>query len=66
MIILHLSHGLTLISLCTGRRETISEKGTFKLKIQLLVFMKNLAKQLVLVAKGILKLSDSQGNTIGE
>jgi hypothetical protein len=34
-------------------------------KIKLLVLMKSLAKQLVLVAKGILKLGDSQGNTFG-
>jgi hypothetical protein len=35
-------------------------KGTFKLKIQLFVFVKNLAKQLVLIAKGILKLDNSK------
>jgi hypothetical protein len=40
-------------------------KRTFKFKIKLLVRMKNLAKQLVLVAKGILKLNDSQIKTIG-
>jgi hypothetical protein len=34
-------------------------------KIKLLVLTKNHAKQLVLVAKGILKLGDSQGNTLG-
>jgi hypothetical protein len=40
-------------------------KRTFKLKIQLLVPTTNLEKQLVLVAKGILKLGDSQGKTLG-
>jgi hypothetical protein len=63
MIILQLSHGLALISSCTDRREVILEKRTFKLKIQLLIFTKKLAKQLVLVAQSILKLGNSQGNT---
>jgi hypothetical protein len=40
-------------------------KGTLKLKIQLFVLTKNLAKQLVLIAKGILKLDDSQRKTLG-
>jgi hypothetical protein len=40
------------------QREAIS-KIAFKFKIKLLIFMKNLAKQLVLVAKGTLKLGDS-------
>jgi hypothetical protein len=35
-------------------------KNTFKLKIQLLVLMKKLAKQVILIAQGILKLGDSQ------
>jgi hypothetical protein len=65
MIILQLSHGLTLISSCMDQREAILEKNTFKLKIQLLVLTKNLVNQLVLVAKGILKLSDSQRKTLG-
>jgi hypothetical protein len=39
--------------------------GAFKLKIQLYVFTKNLAKQLVLIAKGILKLDDSKEKTLG-
>jgi hypothetical protein len=38
--------------------------STFKLKIQHFVFTKNLAKQLVLVTKGIFKLSNSQRKTI--
>jgi hypothetical protein len=40
-------------------------RSTFKLKIQLLVFMKNLTKQPVLIAKGTLKLNDSQRKTLG-
>jgi hypothetical protein len=63
-IILQLSHGLALISSCTDRREAISEKSTFKFKIQLLILMKKLAKQLFLVAQSIFKLSDSQGKTL--
>jgi hypothetical protein len=39
--------------------------STFQLKIQLFILMKNLAKQLVLVVKGIFKLDDSQGKTLG-
>jgi hypothetical protein len=39
-------------------------RSIFKLKIQLFVFTKNLAKQLVLIAKGILKLDDSQRKTL--
>jgi hypothetical protein len=64
MIIVELSHGLALISSCTDRRETISEKNTFRLKIQSLVFMKDLAKQFVLIAQSILKLDDSQRKTL--
>jgi hypothetical protein len=40
-------------------------RSTFQLKIQLFILMKNLAKQLVLIAKGIFKLDDSQGKTLG-
>jgi hypothetical protein len=36
------------------------QRSTFKLKIQLRILTKNLAKELVLVAMGILKLNDSQ------
>jgi hypothetical protein len=42
-----------------GSKRSNLRKNTFKLKIQFLVLTKNLAKQLVLIAKGILKLSDS-------
>jgi hypothetical protein len=65
MIILQLSHGLALISSYVDRREAISEKSTFKLKIQLFVSVKNLAKQLILIANGILKLDNSKGKTLG-
>jgi hypothetical protein len=41
------------------------KKGTLKLKIQPFVLMKNLAKQLVLIAKSIFKFSDSQRKTLG-
>jgi hypothetical protein len=41
-------------------------RGTFKFKIQFLVLMKNFAKQLELVTKGILKLDDSQRKTLRE
>jgi hypothetical protein len=40
-------------------------KNTFKFKIQLFVLTKNLAKQFVLIAQGILKLDDSQRKTLG-
>jgi hypothetical protein len=40
-------------------------RSTFQLKIQLFILTKNLAKQLVLVAKSIFKLDDSQGKTLG-
>jgi hypothetical protein len=39
-------------------------KITFKLKIQFLVLMKDLTKQLVLVAKSIFKFGDSQRKTL--
>jgi hypothetical protein len=48
-----------------GSKSSNFRRSTFKLKIQLFVFTKNLAKQLVLIAKGILKLDDSQRKTIG-
>jgi hypothetical protein len=60
MIVVQLSHGLALISSCTDRREAILEKSTFKFKIQFLVLTKNLAKQFILIAQGILKLGDSK------
>jgi hypothetical protein len=54
----------THIIVC-GSKSSDFRRSTFKLKIQLFVFMKNLAKQLVLIAKGILKLDESQRKTIG-
>jgi hypothetical protein len=39
--------------------------NTFKLKIQLFVLAKNLTKQLVLIAKCILKLDNSRRKTLG-
>jgi hypothetical protein len=48
-----------------GSKRSNLRKGTLKLKIQLFVLTKNLAKQIVLIAKGILKLDDSQGKTLG-
>jgi hypothetical protein len=48
-----------------GSKRSNFRKGTLKLKIQLFVLMKNLAKQLVLIAKGILKFGDSQIKTLG-
>jgi hypothetical protein len=56
---------LALISSCVDRREAISEKRTLKLKIQLFVLVKNLIKQLDLVAKTIFKFDDSQRKTLG-
>jgi hypothetical protein len=47
-----------------GSKRSNFRKSTFKLKIQFLVLTKNLAKQLVLIAKGILKLNDSQIKTL--
>jgi hypothetical protein len=48
-----------------GSKRSNIRKRTFKFKIQLLVLTKKIAKQLVLVAKGILKLGDSQRKTLG-
>jgi hypothetical protein len=42
-----------------GLKRSNFRKDTFKFKIKLLVLTKNLAKHLVSVAKGILKLGDS-------
>jgi hypothetical protein len=47
-----------------GSKSCNFGRSTFKLKIQLFIFTKNLAKQLVLIAKGILKLDDSKGKTL--
>jgi hypothetical protein len=65
MILLQLSHGCTHIIM---RRSNSSDfrSSTFKLKIQLFVFTKNLAKQFVLIGKGILKLDDSQKRLSGD
>jgi hypothetical protein len=48
-----------------GSKRSNFRNGTFKFKIKLLVLMKNLAKKLVLVANGIIKLNDSQRKAIG-
>jgi hypothetical protein len=48
-----------------GSKRGNFRRSTFQLKIQLLILMKNLTKQLVLVAKGIFKLDDSQGKILG-
>jgi hypothetical protein len=48
-----------------GSKSSNFRRSTFKLKIQFFVFMKNLTKQLVLIAKGILKLDHSQRKTLG-
>jgi hypothetical protein len=48
-----------------GSKRSNFRRSTFKIKIKLLVLTKNLAKQLVFVAKDILKLNDSQRKTIG-
>jgi hypothetical protein len=48
-----------------GSKSNNFRKSTFNLKIQPFVFMKNLAKQLILITKGILKLDDSQRKTLG-
>jgi hypothetical protein len=41
------------------------ERNTFKLKIQLFILIKNLAKQLVLIAKSIFKFGNSQRKILG-
>jgi hypothetical protein len=48
-----------------GSKRSNLRKRTLKLKVQPFVLMKNLAKQLVLVAKCILKLDDSRRKTLG-
>jgi hypothetical protein len=48
-----------------GSKSSNFGRSTFKLKIQLFVFAKNFVKQLVLIAKNILNLDDSKGNTLG-
>jgi hypothetical protein len=53
----------THIIVCGSKRSNL-RKGTLKLKIQLFVLTKNLAKQLDLIAKGILKFGDSQRKTL--
>jgi hypothetical protein len=45
--------------------EKQSQKRTLKLKIQPFVLTKNLAKELVLVAKSIFKFDDSRRKTLG-
>jgi hypothetical protein len=47
-----------------GSNRSNIRKRTFKLKIQLLVFMKNPAKQFILIAQSIFKLDDSQRKTL--
>jgi hypothetical protein len=48
-----------------GSKRSNLRKRTLKLKIQPFVLMKNLAKQLVLVAKSIFKFNDSRRKTRG-
>jgi hypothetical protein len=47
-----------------GSKSSNFKRSTFKLKIQLFIFTKNLAKQFVLIAKDNLKLDDSQRKTL--
>jgi hypothetical protein len=61
MIILQLSRCLALISSYMDRREAISETQA---QDSTFILTKNLIKQLVLVAKGIFKLNDSQEKTL--
>jgi hypothetical protein len=49
-----------------GSKRSNFKEITFKSKIKLLVLMKNLAKQLVLITNGILKLNDSQKRPSGD
>jgi hypothetical protein len=46
--------------------EKQSKKRALKFKVKLLIFMKNLAKQLILDAKGTHKLGDSQRKILGD
>jgi hypothetical protein len=55
----------THIIMCGSKRSNF-RRSTFQLKIQLFILMKNLTKQLVLVAKSIFKLDDSQEKTLGD
>jgi hypothetical protein len=48
-----------------GLKRRSLRKSTLKLKIQLFVLTKNLAKQLILITKGILKFGDLQRKTLG-
>jgi hypothetical protein len=48
-----------------GSKSSNFGKRTLKLKILLFVFMEDLTKQLVLVAKSIFKFGDSQRKTLG-
>jgi hypothetical protein len=48
-----------------GLKRSNLRKRTLKLKIQLFVLMKDLIKQLVLIAKSIFKFGDSQRKIIG-
>jgi hypothetical protein len=48
-----------------GSKRSNLRKRTLNLKIQLFVLVKNLTKQLVLVAKSIFKFGDSQRKTLG-
>jgi hypothetical protein len=47
-----------------GSKRSNLRKRTLKLKIQLFVLAKNLTRELVLVAKGILKFGNSQRKTL--
>jgi hypothetical protein len=49
-----------------GSKRSNLRKSTFILKIQLFVLTKNLTKQLVLIAKGILKLAEYKGRLMGD
>jgi hypothetical protein len=63
MIILQLPHDLALISSCIDRREAISEKN-FPTQDSTFCSYGNLAKQLTLVAQGILKFGNFQRKTL--
>jgi hypothetical protein len=65
MIIVHLSHGLALISSCADRREAISEKELSSSRFNFLFSWKTLPSNLSWLQRAFFKFGDSQRKTLG-
>jgi hypothetical protein len=66
MIIVHLSHGLALISSCADRREVISEKELSSSRFNFLLSRKTLSSNLSWLQRAFLSLATHKERPLGD